>query len=727
MDKHTQYVKEHSFNHDEYKEANFNTIECLIFDTESCTNYENDNTGARVYGWGLGVTRSNNMIYGQNLNQFWDVCQNIFSDWFNNNKHTIKINKSKKGFPKYKYIKFPVAVHNLGWDVEFLKYSLIFNGFNYDKGLLKTVVNKNTSYQTFTDVEEPNTFHIVQNNNIVYGCNVYMDKFFEVENKDGSITKVGLCLDFFDSYKIITCAESQFHNYVHGVDTMFYKMGEDYDYDTWRSPTHKQTTLELRYQYNDIYMLREVIEQFYIDGLCNGEMPKVGMRTASSIAFNVLKKMTFGEEKTEEEYNNYFELNKKTKYEFLRKRIEMDSYTGGYTHANHNVIGKKINKKGCSLDINSSYPSQMAYKKFPYGKPIRKTWKQSPVKNGNEVFLIEVGFDFVKPKSKKFELDIFKIGALNSKSLKPIVGAVSGQEYFSTNIKDGNVIPVYKELENSALTSNYKVVLTSVEYDFWIKHFDFGIFKKDEYGCYDYNDLEFNGLEIGVILYYKSETGKFKPYVDHFTKMKVENKKKGNKPLTNQAKLFLNGAYGKFGTKQTKEEKDLIMDKNGLLTFTGSVTEYEGKEFYRPFASFVTAYGRLQLWNAIIYAVGVENFLYCDTDSIYCNREVDELIEDMNKIGETIDKTILGKWDVEHVFDEFKVLGQKKYMYHDCITDKTDLKCCGLPSDAREKIIKEGFDEFYLGKNVEGKKQRKKVIGGCLLLDTLFTIKKIMF
>lgn len=727
MDKHTQYVKEHSFNYDEYKKANFDKIECLIFDTESCTNYENDNTGARVYGWGLGVTRNHNMIYGQNLNQFWEVCQNIFNDWYHDNKHTIKITKTKKGFPKRKYIKFPIAVHNLGWDVEFLKYSLVFNGFNYDKGLLKTVFSKGAPYQTFTDVEEPKTFHIVQNNNIVYGCNVYMDKFFEVENKDGSITEIGLCLDFFDSYKIITCAESQFHNYVHGVDPMFYKMGEDYDYDTWRSPTHKQTTLELRYQYNDIFMLREVIEQFYIDGLCGGELPLTGMRTASSIAFNVLKKMTFGEEKTEEGYINYFELDKKTKFEFLRKRIEMESYTGGYTHANHKAVGKTINKIGCSLDINSSYPSQMAYKVFPYGKPVRKTWGVKPKTEKNEVYLIEVGFDFVQPKHEEYALDIFKIGAINSKALSPITGAVSGQEYFCTNIKDGNAIPVYKELKDTKLTTNYNVVLTSVEYEFWIKHFNFGVFKKDEYDCFEVDNLEFTGLKIGSILYYKAEKGKFKPYVDHFTKMKVENKKLGNKPLTNQAKLFLNGAYGKFGTKQNKEEKDLIMDKNGLLTFTGSVTEYEGKEFYRPYASFVTAYGRLQLWNAIIYAVGVENFLYCDTDSIYCNREVNSLIEDMNAIGETIDKTILGKWDVEHVFDKFKVLGQKKYMYHDCKEDKTDLKCCGLPSDARKIIIGQGFDEFYLGKNVEGKKQRKKVIGGCLLLDTLFTIKKIMF
>ena len=726
MDKHTHYVLTHSFMWNEYEKAQFNNIECLIFDTESCQDKEGDDTGARVYGWGLGATRNHNMIYGQDLNQFWDTCVSLFKDYLDNNKHLIKIKKTSKGYPKYKYIKFPCAVHNLGWDIEFLKYSLVANGFNYSKGVLKTVYGKGSSYETVADIEEPNTFHIVQNNNIVYGCNVYFDTFEEVENKDGSITKIGLCMDFFDSYKIITCAESQFSNYVTGVDPMFYKMGADYDYETWREPGHIQTMFELRYQFNDIYLLREVIEQFYIDGLCGGEMPQTGKRTASSIAFDSLKKITFGEEKTEELYTQYFELDQKTKFEFLRKRLETESYTGGYTHANHKYVNELIEGVGCSLDINSSYPSQMAYKVFPYGKPTRKEYNKKPKAKAKEVFIIEVGFDFVKPKKKEFDLDIFKIGAINKNALIPITGAVSGQEYFSTNIKDGKVIPVYKHLENTTLKTNYNVVLTSVEYEFWVKHFDFGVFRKNKYGCYT-DEIIFGGLQIGNTLYYKAEQGKFKPYVDYYTEMKVTNKKLGNIPLTNQAKLFLNGAYGKFGTKQEKQEKDLIMEK-GILTFTSeNVTDYQGKEFYRPYASFVTAYGRLQLWNAIIYAVGVDNFLYCDTDSIYCKREVNSLIEDMNRIGETIDPTQLGKWDVENIFDKFKVLGQKKYMYHNSVKDYVSVKCCGLPSDARNIIAEQGFDEFYLGKRVEGKKQRKRVIGGCLLLDTEFTIKKIMF
>lgn len=205
--------------------------------------------------------------------------------------------------------------------------------------------------------------------------------------------------------------------------------------------------------------------------------------------------------------------------------------------------------------------------------------------------------------------------------------------------------------------------------------------------------------------------------------------------MTNQAKLFLNSAYGKFGSRQDKSEKELILDSNGIYTFT---TEneilYNAKEYYRPYASFVTAYGRLQLWNAIVYAVGVENFIYCDTDSIYCLRNVDELINDMNSIGEYIDPTTLGMWDVETVFEEFKVLGQKKYMYklsqHDRNKKnkgKIKVKCCGLPKEGQQLLVEEGFNEFYLGKDVDGKNQKKRVIGGYLLLPTKFKIKRITF
>ena len=763
--KHLNYVKENSFIWKNHKAVNFN-MECLIFDTESCQKIKGDNTGAKVYGWGLGCTRTHNMLYGQNIKQFMFTLNNLFDNYYKKNIKNIKPKKVKGKYESEKFIKIPCAIHNLGWDVEFFKYELPNLGFNYQKGKLVQTFSKGKLQTSCKDVEMENTFHIVQNDNIVYGCTIYFPFTQEFINKDGSRTKIGLCLDMFDSYKIISCKEEHFNDYVTNVNNMFFKIVGKYDYKKYREEGHIQTDFELRYQYNDIFMLRETIEQFYIDGLCGGVIPQIGKRTASSIAFDKLKKMTFGENKTEELYQSYFEIDQTTTFELTRKRIEKASYSGGFTHANAMYVEKFIKNYGCSLDINSSYPSQMAYKKFPYGKPKQGDYGKVPQEEENKLFLIEVGFDYVKPKQEKFNLPIFKIGASNIKALKPIVGNVSGQEYFATNIKNNKIIPIIKELDNTFLKAKYQIVLTEVEYKFWVKHYDFGYYKYDELGfAIEEEKINFNGLEIGEVLIYKAEVGKFRNFVEYFTKMKVDNKPKyengvmvwgGNNSLSNQAKLFLNSSYGKFGTRQDRIEMDMVMDKHGIYTFTKENSEeYEGKEYYRPYASFVTAYGRLQLWNAIIYAVGVDKFLYCDTDSIYCLRDVKTLTIDMNKIGETIDKTQLGKWDIENEFDMFKVLGQKKYMYHNHIKNKTSLKCCGLPSVAQElltskawevkktnlvpvnfktgkvekkyRTLEQIFDGFHLGKDVKGKLQRQKVIGGCLLLDTLFQIKKIMW
>lgn len=726
---HLKHVKENSFLYTEWENNDFN-FECLIFDTESCQFKEGDNAGAKVYGWGLGCTRSDKMIYGQTMKQFFDTMQNLFTQYFNTTIKNIPLKAKNKKYPEIKYYKIPCGVHNLGWDIEFFKYSLANLGFNYQIGELKETKSKGVFYTTCADIEKEKTFHIVQADNVVYGTTIYFPSKHTIINKDGSHTKIALCLDVFDTYKIISCAESQFPKYVHGVDEMFYKMSEQYDYETYREEGHIQTDLELRYQYNDIYLLKETVQQFYIDGLCEGHMPELGRRTASSIAFHKLKKMTFGDKKTEDLYNAYFEIDRTTQFEITRKRIEKASYKGGFTHASHLYVNKDIKKEGCSLDINSSYPSQMAYKKFPYGKPKKGKKGVLPNINDKQVYLVEVGFDYVKPKTDKDKLAIFKIGASNIKSLKEIVGGVSGQEYFMTNItEDNRILDVVSMVEGCKLQTSYNVVLTNVELEFWNKHFDFGCYELDEFGCVvEGQEMNFNGLAIGEVLIYKAEVGKFREYVEYFTEMKVNNKKIGNIPLTNQAKLFLNSAYGKFGTRTEKVEKDLILDKNGLYTFVGEGSlQYESKEFYRPYASFVTAYGRLQLWNAIINAVGVENFIYCDTDSIYCFRDEESLTRDMNKIGEYIDPTTLGKWDIESHFNRFKVLGQKKYMYHDYVENKTKLKCCGLPKSAQSMIINQGFNEFYLGKEVEGKKQKKKVIGGCLLLDAKFKIKKVMW
>lgn len=732
----------------------------LIFDTESCSKYRGSNKDAKVYSWGLGCTGSDKMIYGLDLNHFLKSMF-IISDYHYHKKGFKTIKKTKKGYPQEHFIKLPMAVHNLAWDVEFIKYFLHDIGYKY---LMSDIQANYKPYLHYTAKLQykPKHYHIVQSDGQVYGCEIILPFRHEKQNKDGSITKVAYVIDMFDTLKIMNTSIDKIGAFTKGMDEMFDKMSKEYDYNRYREPNEKPTDTELRYLYNDIYRLKRAVEDFYINILEEYNLP-ITKRTASSIAFEVLKKMTFrgARAKYNKAYKDYFEIDNLTNFEPIRKRMENKSYGGGYTHLNHLHVDKTVFGQGGSLDINSSYPDKMNSRLLPYGKPETLLNGIVPDFGDKKVGIIECGFDFVKPKKPEFNLPVFKIGSLNSKSLRKIYGDLSGNEYFATNIKNGEVINVYHclydEEEETSLESNYQMCITSKEYEFFVNHFDFGRYD-------DNGKMKWNGLEVGNVLVYKAEIGKVSKFVQHFTKMKVlykgrdkeqilEDLKKNQnyydgilneEELANArnigvqkdpvlvafAKLCLNSSYGKFGTKTHKMESDIYFDHNGLCKTTTAKDEasieYDTMEFYRPFASFVTSYGRLHLWNAIIYAVGVENFLYCDTDSIYFRRNVEEVINNMNSIGEYIDKATLGCWDLETRFDAFKGLGQKKYMVH-LIEGKYKVKCCGLPKNAQDVIANQGFNEFYLGKEVEGKKQKTKVVGGALLKNVKYKIQKVMF
>lgn len=780
---HIEHVKKHSFTIDDFQKVknDFNKIECLLFDTESCA-INKENNSAKVYGWGLGITRSDNMVYGQNLEQFFNLLKLIAKTHYNTNKNDTdytRNRKRKQGYEKVLYKTIPIAVHNLGWDIEFLKYYLWYHGYCYQNQQIKNIQTKTERYQSIEYEKQPMSFNICESDGQVYGIQIFSDVIGKVNV--GKKTEAGIVyiFDFFDLFKIVTCAEENFNKYVNNVDDMFYKMSEDYDYDSIREDGHIQTMLELRYQYNDIYMMRKVTEQFYIDSLLNGNFNSNSPRTASSIAYAKLVEITFGlNDKglpNKQGFNEHFEIGEHGCCNVhLKERIENKSYSGGFTHANYRFLNRVIYCNGSSLDINSSYPSQMAYKVFPYGQPIGivrgKLPNLSIIRDKNKTFMTEIGFTWVKPKEERFNLEVFKIGGINIKSFNDAFGTkIGGNEYFATNIIDeneGKFVPMERHIGDKINGSyddsdlfgkgvTYKMVVTKPELEFYLKHFDFGCASEEDLEEYDI-DIKWNGLAYGYTLIYKAEKGLFKDYVEYFTKMKIENKKIGNKPMTASAKLFLNSAYGKLGTNVDKCMMQFTKIK-GILQFdTKTKKSYKAKGYYKPYASYVTSYGRLQLWYAIIYGVGVENFLYCDTDSIYTRLPKQELINRMTSVGEKIDKTKLGAWDIEHEFDEFKMLGQKKYILHD-INEGYDIRCCGLPKKVQDYIIgkiskKEALKEseedkqarllrekncmetFKLGLTISPKYDEKgnlisccklarhKVVGGVLLLPTEYRV-----
>ena len=82
---------------------------------------------------------------------------------------------------------------------------------------------------------------------------------------------------------------------------------------------------------------------------------------------------------------------------------------------------------------------------------------------------------------------------------------------------------------------------------------------------------------------------------------------------------------------------------------------------------------------------------------------------------------------LEHEFDKFKSLGAKKYMLHDTNSKKLWVACAGVPKKAQSILAKQGFNEFYLGKVIEGKLQSKQVKGGTLLTNIDFVIQNTTY
>ena len=754
MDRHLQHVKNnmvHFKDIDNFILSNFD-FELFAFDTESCTDKKDDNNGARVYAWAIGSINSDLQVYGNTLNDFYITLENLCEYHFN----YLFDGKAPKGKTTELIIKIPVGVHNLSWDLEFLKYFLEDEkDFTYDMGELKSIY-KPTTYECIEVLPRLGVYNITVSSNAVYGAN-FCIKEYDTETKRGKKFKVKYVIDLWDTLKVMTCSIDKIDSFCTNIDPMFCKLSDSYDYDLWRSPSHKLTNLELQYLYNDVYRLKTALEQFFIPKCKENDINPLYCRTASSLAFSVLKNITF---RDNEEYIKYYEIGDPCSFEKTRGRLERLSYQGGYTHINKKIINKVIKCKGSSFDINSSYPSQMAYEPLPYGKPIQVTYGTIPkiINNVDHVGLIEIGFDYVKPKNKKFDLPIFKIGVRNLDALLDIVGHnVSGNEYFSTNFSDeGHVIPVFSTSENDHMPTTYNKVVTSVEYEFLINHYDFGVLD---------DNITFSGLKIGSVLTYKAETGKLRKFVVHFNKMKMLYKGTSSKDIKELykkdhnyfngilnsdqleralkegikkdaslvafAKLCLNSSYGKFGTKTDRQATNTITDEHGIKRFTTPsddeyvAIDYTAKEFYRPVASFITAYGRLKIWKTIII-LGVENFLYTDTDSIYCTLDKDSASDLLNKNNQFVDSKKLGYWDNEHNFTEFKGLSQKKYMLNDIETG-FDCRCAGCPRDVQKELCKEGFEGFYLGRQIEGKKQKVKVPGGVLLKNVKFSISNFSF
>lgn len=675
------------------------------------------NTDVKVYAWFIANTKSDKVIYGEDLKDFIPTMVDI-------------IKRQKVNITQYtKSIKAKFFIHNLKWDLEFLKYTLLEEcGYNY---WVRPLIKSGTKINTLA-VQPKGTISIVESNNEVYSARVVADEPYKVGNKHYNIE-----LTFIDSFKILAMSLDSIAKDVIDIEPMYYKMSEEYDYDTHRPKGYQLSDFEKAYGYNDVYILKEFINQFY--SKANTEQ-----YTASGIAFEDYLKRVYKKDNLKDNYAEFIkDYPDLTNNPLISKAIDA-SYNGGWTQANKKYLNIDLEFENgvVAIDFNSSYPSVVLNNVLPYGEPRlckREVSKEECTKKGYQLRLFKVCFDGFKNKG---EGDT--IGHIKNTADNIIYKNDKSSKYLDTNFIDG--VPVGSS--NPSDGYSYSKYYWDFELENILKYVDFYIKETDDsLGIPLLTGEVIKGYHISETVLFKGKVGHFAEAVKYWTDVKIKAKKEGNKALYHFAKLMLNSFTGKMASDSKRKRRELVLDGDGTMHFRdikdkeGNVSCYnESKKYYKAFTSAITAYARCNLRDTM-YEIGYDNILYFDTDSLYTTLTAEEV---KAKLGDKLHPTDLGKLDIETEYIRFKTLGAKKYIvlgrkyrektkkgkngyqYYDKKAKKylphpydTICKCSGLPKDVANTIE---FEDFELNKTFRGKKTKVAVKGGYALLEGDFTL-----
>ena len=358
----------------------------------------------------------------------------------------------------------------------------------------------------------------------------------------------------------------------------------------------------------------------------------------------------------------------KDKYTLCKNQMKKDtneeiveivrkSYRGGITKVNPKYAGIEFNDV-ISFDVNSLYPSVMYENPMPIGEgKIYKSVEEG--RNDNRHLFIIVAF--VQYAQVRTGMHAF-------------IGNTSGFSY--------------------ARKYSYDDVLENKMVYLWLD--EFNLFKLVYDGQY----------EILKVVGWKKANFVFNNYIDRWYKVKENARNDVERSL---AKLMLNSLYGKFGMNDSRITKLPVGVGDTIIyhTLDNNTTYY-----YKEIASYITSKARCKL-ASFMNRCG-DNFLYCDTDSVYyIGHEIPDVFKDV------VDSKKLGYWKYEGHYTRFKALKAKCYLKQ--LDDGTiERRIAGCPKECAELI---NFDNFAPQlKLTNAKRCKKKVKGGIVIGNTDFTI-----
>lgn len=522
------------------------------------------------------------------------------------------------------------------------------------------------TWEEFTDVINAvvEILDLDENNRIVIGIHnlgyefQFMRHYFEWENVFSvdirkpvyAITKNGI--EFRDTlilsgYKLETVGKN-LHTY------KVKKMVGDLDYSKIRNCKTKLSEKEVGYCINDIKIVMAYLQEC-ID--TEGDITKIPL-TKTGYIRRYVKNACFGLDMNEKNYKkwDYMTLIQNLTLDPEEYRMLKRAFCGGFTHASPFYSGK-ICENVMSMDLTSSYPTQLCLPKFPMSK--------------GEIHNISSKKDF--EESLKLYCCLFDIEIENLQSKFMYDAYISR----SRCIQCDNPI-----ISNGRVVSADRVVMTLTEQDY-------NIIK---------NVYTLDRIKIGKMYRYKRGylPKDFVRSVLELYKSKTELKglegnDKNGVPYSVtylNRKEMLNSCYGMTVTDIVRD--DIIYEddwREETPDLNESIEKYntnKGRFLFYPWGVWTTACARTAVWSAIFNLK--DDYIYSDTDSVKFKHpeKHQEYFDRYNKmITEQLKRTCehfgfpeeyirpknnkgkekqLGIWDFDGLYKQFKTLGAKRYL-----------------------------------------------------------------
>lgn len=558
-----------------------------------------------------------------------------------------------------------IYFHNLRFDGEFILAWLHDNGF--EPYLLKTG-DRETDITFGKPGQMPNWSYIVNISD--------MGMWYSMHIRIGKAK-----IEIRDSLKLLPFPVKKI-----GKDFGTKHQKLEMEYKGFRYAGCEITPEEQEYIANDVLVVKEALEIMFREGL-----------KGLTIGSCCLKEFKDNYRKQEYEYlfPDLYEITLPEEYgapdafTYINK-----AYHGGWCYL---VPEKKdrIYHNGCTLDINSLYPSRMYYERYPIGTPwFFEGYIPAIVDRPNIYY-------FVRFRCR-FKL---KEGMLPTVQIKDDM-LYSPTEWLTTSdvyIRKHNYYSsYYYDLEGLKQPARPTLTMTGPDFEFFMQHYD----------TWD--------MEILDGCYFETMSGLFGHYIQKW--MKVKEVSTGARRQI--AKLLLNNLYGKMAASKRSDFKLPVYDPISESMKYICILADEKTPGYIPIGAAITSYSRIYTITAAqanYHGPNTPGFIYADTDSMHLDLDPEEVK------GVELHDTKLGAWKCETRWDDAVFHRQKTYIEKE--GDTYIIRCAGMP-EASKKIFEDGLrsgkyqlSDFGKGLKLPGKLVPERIKGGIVLREIDYELR----